>query len=266
MTNNGFCELNTSDWFPYVWALPQNRWRLRLHILKYANRVSCIFSIATALLSPFFFRPLAKLFFNVAMRIRSLFSKSASVLRLVEQAFWRMPFFTEWIVVSSFSVIVAEQWKHSTTGAVASGTSGSPRNSLILLRRRTRRRIRLCHFCTLINIVTETAIVSFEHCPSAFHCQHSPRVLCSRCFVTWFLITAFFSKFPFLASNSCFVNLVRYLFLPSSWICDYQVQLSSGESPYCTIPIRSWVSQTLVFLICTILPRCHQMGFSSLII
>ena len=38
---------------------------------------------------------------------------------------------------------------------------------------------------------------------------------------------------------------------------------SFGKSPYCTVPIRSGVSQTLVFLIWTILPRCHQMGFSS---
>ena len=51
----------------------------------------------------------------------------------------------------------------------------------------------------------------------------------------------------------------------SSSICDNQVQHSSDESPHCTIPTRSWVSQTLVFLICTTLPRCHQMRFSSLI-
>ena len=51
-----------------------------------------------------------------------------------------------------------------------------------------------------------------------------------------------------------------------SSICDNQVQPSSDESPYCTIPIRSWVSQTLVFLMCTILLRCHQVGFSSLTI
>ena len=33
----------------------------------------------------------------------------------------------------------------------------------------------------------------FEHCPLAFHCQQSPRLLCSRCFVPWFLTTAFVS-------------------------------------------------------------------------
>ena len=66
--------------------------------------------------------------------------------------------------------------------------------------------------------------------------------------------------------KSCFVNLAQYFFLPLSSICDNQVQPSSDESPCCTIPIRSWVSQTLVFWICTILPRCHQVGFASLTI
>ena len=32
-----------------------------------------------------------------------------------------------------------------------------------------------------------------EHCPLASHCQQSPRILCSRCFVPWFLTTAFLS-------------------------------------------------------------------------
>ena len=41
------------------------------------------------------FGTITRLFFNLAMRIRALFPKSASTLGLVEQAFWRMPFFTE---------------------------------------------------------------------------------------------------------------------------------------------------------------------------
>ena len=41
------------------------------------------------------FGPFARLFFNLAVRIRALFTKSATTLGLVEQAFWRVPFFTE---------------------------------------------------------------------------------------------------------------------------------------------------------------------------
>ena len=100
------------------------------------------------------------MFFNLAMRIRALFPKSASILRLVEQAFWRVPPFTKWVVASSSKVILARQSKHSSTGTFASRTSGSWCISLILPRRRARRRIRLRRFCTLIDIVAETAIVS----------------------------------------------------------------------------------------------------------
>ena len=73
-------------------------------------------------------------------------------------------------------------------------------------------------------------------------------------------------NFHFWLQNSYFEFLARYFFSPLSSICDNQVQLSSDESPYCTIPTGSWVSQTLVFLICTILPRCHQVESLSMII
>ena len=44
----------------------------------------------------------------------------------------------------------------------------------------------------------------FTHCPLVSHCQQSPRILCTRCFVPWFLTTAFFSKFPFLLPKFLF--------------------------------------------------------------
>ena len=65
-------------------------------------------------------------------------------------------------------VILARPSRHSTTETFSSGTSGSRRISLILLHERTRRRIRLCQFCTLINIVTETTIVPFRTLPVGF--------------------------------------------------------------------------------------------------
>ena len=57
---------------------------------------------------------------------------------------------------------------HSSTGTFASRTSGPRRFCLILPRRRSQRRIRLCRFCTLIEIVPETAIVSFNTLPVGF--------------------------------------------------------------------------------------------------
>ena len=77
------------------------------------------------------FKPFARLFINLAMRIRALFTKSATTLGLVEQAFWRVPPFTKWSGASSFEVILARQSRHSTTVTLASGTSGSRRISLI---------------------------------------------------------------------------------------------------------------------------------------
>ena len=88
------------------------------------------------------FGPFARLFFNLTMRIRALFPKPTTTLGLVEQAFWRLPFFTEWIGASSFEVILAGPSRHSTTGTLASGTSGSRWFSLTLSHERTRRRIR----------------------------------------------------------------------------------------------------------------------------
>ena len=126
MTYDGFCESNTSDWFPYVWVLPQNRWRLRrLHILRYATQLWCNFQHSHCTFVTILSRPFAWLFINLAMCIRALFSKSATTLGLVEQAFWRMPLFTEWIGASSFEVILARQSSHFPTLASASRTSGS---------------------------------------------------------------------------------------------------------------------------------------------
>ena len=169
MTHHGFSESNTSDWFPYVWALPQNRWRLRrLHILKYATQLSCNCQHGHYTFVTILFRPFDRLFTNLAMRTRALFSKSAPILGLVEQAFWRMPLFTEWSGASSFEVILARQSSHFPTWASASVTSGSRCISHTLPRWRSRRRIRLCRFCTLIEIVPETAIVSFRTLPVSF--------------------------------------------------------------------------------------------------
>ena len=53
------------------------------------------------------FRPFARLF---------VIPNSATTLGLVEQAFWRVPLFTEWIGASSFKVILAGPSRHSATG------------------------------------------------------------------------------------------------------------------------------------------------------
>ena len=112
VTRNSLRELNT-------WGLR------RLHILKYATQLSCNFQFSHCTFVTILLRPFARLFINLAMRMRALFPKSASIFGLVEQAFWRMPLFTEWSGASSFEVILARQSSHFPTWASASGTSGS---------------------------------------------------------------------------------------------------------------------------------------------
>ena len=79
------------------------------------------------------FGPFSRLFINLTMCIRVLFPKPTTTLGLVEQAFWRVPLFTERIGASSFEVILAWPSRHSTTGTFSFGTLGSRRISNILL-------------------------------------------------------------------------------------------------------------------------------------
>ena len=195
--------------------------------------------MTTALLS-LFKKPFAWLFLYLTMRIKALFSKSASILGLVEPAFWRMPFFTEWIGASSFEVIFARQSSHSLTWASVSRTSGSRCIFHILPCRRSWRRIWLCGFCTLFRIVSDTVILSFRTLSVSFPL---PTISKTSLF-TLFCPLIFDHDVSLIISvsglkNSSFVNSARYFFLPMCSICDNQVQLSFDESPYCTIPIRS---------------------------
>ena len=139
------------------------------------------------------------LFKTLTMCTRTLFPKSPTTLGLVEQAFWREPPFTEWIGASSLKVILARPSRRSSTKSFVSGTWGSRRIYLTLLHETIWRRIRLCHFCTFVMSWRKLQLSQLKNCPWASHCQRSPRILCPRCFVSWFLTTAFLSYFPFLA-------------------------------------------------------------------
>ena len=182
------------------------------------------------------FGPFTRLFINLTMCIQALFPKSATTLGLVEQAFWRMPFFTECIGAGSFEVILAGQSKHSSAGTFASGASGSRCIFHTLLRRRIRRHIRLCRFSTHIHIVTDTTSVSFRHCVG-FPLPTISKNSLSTLFCP--LILDHGVLLHFWPQNSYFEFPARYFSSPLFSICDNQVQLSSGESPGHTIPIRS---------------------------
>ena len=131
--------------------------------------------------------PFSRLFINLTVCIRALFTKSTTTLGLVKQAFWRVPLFTERVVASSFQVILARPSIHSTTGTFSSGTSGSRCFSLILLHERIRRRIRLCYFSMLIDIVAETAIVSSRTLPVELSLPTISKISLYTLFCPWIL-------------------------------------------------------------------------------
>ena len=194
------------------------------------------------------------------------FPKPTTALGLVLQAFWRVPLFTEWIGASSFEVILAWPSRHSTTGTFLWDFGFSMFSF---------------HSAAWKNSETDSA-VSFLHVywhrGGNYNCLlwSTARWLPIANNLQEFFVHAvlspdswprrFFHNFRFWRQNSYFVNLARYFSSPLFSICDNEVLFSSEESPGRTIPIRSWVSQTLVFLICTSFPRFHQMGSASLII
>ena len=235
---NSLREIHTLDWFPHVCALPENRLR-RLHILKNATQLSCIrwsakrWSSSQLFITPLIrfpwpivtlvgngssfmpitflqhsyctfvtilFRPFAKLFINLTMCEWALFPKPTATLGLVEQAFWRVPFFTKWVIASSFKVILAKQSKHSSLELLPLGLVVLDAFSFCCMK----------EFGDGVDGVTcprlsiswrKLQLSPLEHCPLDSPCQQSPGVLCSRCFVPWFLTTTFLSEFPFLASK-----------------------------------------------------------------
>ena len=76
------------------------------------------------------------------------------------------------------------------------------------------------NFARLLTSWRKLQLSPLEHCPLAFHCQQSPRVLCSRFFTLWFLTTALVSKFPFLASKFFilkFCSILLFTIVFNTW-------------------------------------------------
>ena len=176
-----------------------------------------------------------------------------------------MPFFREWSGASSFEVTLARQSSHSPTWASASRTPGSRCIFHILLRRRSRRRIRLCRFCTLV--VSETAIVSFTTLHVGFPL---PTISQTSLFTLFCPVT--------LDHGACFKISIYGFKIPHSQI----LHDTSFYHRFQSVIIRSSFLLMILHIVqfqygleflrlsyyqfCTILPRCHRMGFASLIL
>ena len=246
VTCNSLCEFHTLDWLPHVCALPENRLRRR-HVLKYATQLPCIrwstlrWLLSQLLITPLIMFPrsivtlvsnrssflpiiflqshctfviiilrLCRLFINLTVCLWALFPKPTTTLRLVEHSggcyckFLRgnpcraIETFYHWdsfLWDFGFSMLFAHSaaWKKFRNGF---GCVTFPR---------------------LLISWRKLQLSPFTHCPLVSHSQQSPRILCTRCFVPWFLTTAFFSKFPlmipkFLFWTSCSILLFTIVF------------------------------------------------------
>ena len=99
-----------------------------------------------------------------------------------------------------------------------------------------------------------------ENCPLDSHRQQSPRILSPFCPLILDHGVSFIISIPGAKI------LISYILLDTSFHHRFQSVIiwsylfSSDESPGHTIPIRSCVSQTLVFLICTIPSKMSSGG------
>ena len=147
----------------------------------------------------------------------ALIPKPTTTLVLVEQAFWRVPLFTvqvplRWSLQGHRDIL--------PLGLFPLGLRVLD-EFLSFCCMKEHGRIRLCNFSTLIDIVVKTAIVSFRTLPVGFSIANNLLDFSVHA-VPWFLTTAFFSQFPFLAPKFlfrvfCSIHLFTIVFNLWSW-------------------------------------------------
>ena len=157
------------------------------------------------------FGPLSRLFINLTMCIRALFPKCATTLGLVEQAFWRVPFFHRMNWCKFLWGNPCWAIEHSTTGTLSSGLRILDAFLSFCCMNELGEGFGCVDFARILISCRKLQLFLLEHCPLASHCQQSPRILCPRCFVIWFLIRAFYN-FHFRHQNSYRTSCSIHLF------------------------------------------------------
>ena len=115
-------------------SFPDRSWFLS--VTDFRSCQSPFFNKATALLSLFDLHHFVGCVSTWRCANEHFSPKRQPFLFFVEQAFWRMPSFTEWVIATSSKVILARPSRHSTTRTLTSGTSGPRWFSLTLLHKR----------------------------------------------------------------------------------------------------------------------------------
>ena len=130
------------------------------------------------------FGPFTRLFINLTMCIRALLTKFATTLCLVEQAFWRVPLFTESLqghryILPLGLLLLGLRVLDAFLSFCCMKEFGDVFGCVI--------------FPRLLTSWRKLQLSPPVHCPLESHCQQYPRILCTRCFVPGFLTTAFLS-------------------------------------------------------------------------
>ena len=121
----------------------------------------------------------------------ALFTKPRTTLGLVAQAFWRVPLFTEWIGASSFEVSLQGHRDVLPLGLLPLGLRVLDGYRSFCRMKGFGDGFDGVTFPRLSTSWRKLQLFPFTHCPLVSQCQQSPRILCTRCFVLWFLTTAF---------------------------------------------------------------------------
>ena len=261
------CKSDSSNWSQNFCSLPRNRCRIwRLGVLWYTTQRSYIFHYCYCTFVTTLLRSLIWLFLNVPVRKWALCAEFTSRFWLEELAFGRMQIVTEFFFVQ----VPFKKFLHGcrlvfTDGLlplrfllldalVPLGVGGSEDGAVFgVAFARSWPSCRKLHWSPL------------EHSPFAFHWQQTPCLLSTALDPLRLAITAPVSilshfwcqRFVIRVSDPCFSS-------PSFSIFDNRAPISSDECPCHPTPIRFWVDQTHVILICTDFPGYHRIKLSRI--
>ena len=153
-----------------------------LHILIYATQLSCNFQLCHCTFVTILFRPFARPFISLAMRIRALFPKSASIFRTCRTHSGGCHFSQNEVVQVDLSNPCRAIETFFPLGLLPLGLLVPDAFFTLCCVEDLGERFGCVIFARLLISCWKLQLSPLEHCPLAFHCQQSPRLLCPRCF------------------------------------------------------------------------------------
>ena len=263
VTQNDFSELNMWKWFQCVWDLPRNRWRFWCSI-SCCTQSHCrvLFAKTIALLSPCFLDFLfvhqsdkaqkSTFFFPNLHPFSNLWNKHSGRCHFSQNEL--VPIFLKQSPQNCRDILVL--------GLLFLGFLTLDAFLSFFCMVKMGEGFCCFEFVRFLVSWRKLQLSPFTHCPLNSHWQQSPKIFCARCFAFLILDHGVLLKIANTVSKVVVSNfLPDTFFSPWFFFCDDQFLTLSDVFPGQTIPMQNWVSQTLVFLICTIPPRCIMRDF-----